>query len=463
MIAIPREIIAFLDKKGGRTLLIKGRAGSGKTILSLSLIKACAQDGIYLSSRVRPEYLYQDCPWIKEQLPSRNIVDATNPLRERISVQEKDISQVIKYSSKEDFLVALYEKVAQLSNPMVVIDSWDAVLSQLPTHPERMEKAVIELSKETRTNLILVGENPEETRLDYLMDGVVRLEQEQIENRRLRVIHLTKLRGVQIHQPQYVFTLQHGMFCSFGRFEVSPIRNPKLWKPLPDTERSFSTGCKDLDDILKGGFRKGSLNLFEEQMDVSRTAEGYVWRCSFFNFLVQHRGVILVAGEGVSPQKIKELSTPYVGEETWNRYVRIGVYGIEESTEPYVIPVKGVSEERYTIWKNAIKELKEKTCNPIQDYTALDTLEFHSGVENTIKKMGQGVRELKNSGDLQIALIKPGLEVSRQIINLSETYFKFQSIFGTAVMYGITPETGFYVIEVDGSKGYPRVKLIPIV
>lgn len=463
MITIPHEIMAFLSKSGGQTLLIKGKAGSGKTILSLSLIKACGTDGIYLSTRVGPEDLYQDCPWIKDQLAKNNIIDATNPLREKMPVHERDFSEVLKYGSKEDFLVALYERVAHLSNPVVVIDSWDAVVSHLPTSEERMEKGVIELCKETGTNLILVGEQPEETRLDYIMDGVINLERTQLDNRRLRIIRLLKLRGVEIHQPQYLFTLENGMFRNFGRFDAKKIENPALWTPVPDSEKYFSTGCEDLDNILKGGFRRGSLNLFEEQLDVSRSAEGYLWRCCLFNFLVQKRGVVLVAGEGVSPQKLKELSVPYVGEETWNQYVRIGVYGIEESDEPYIVAVTGTSEERYGIWKEVVSELRERTEQPIQDYTSMDTLEFRGGVENTIRKMGEAVRELKTSGDLQIALIKPGLKVSQHIINLAETYFKCQSIFGTAVLYGVHPETGFYVIEVDRSEGVPRVKLVPIV
>ncbi len=459
---IPQEILSFLNEKG-RTLLIKGTAGSGKTILSLSLLKACDSNGIYLSTRVGPEDLYRDCPWIEKHLTRRNIIDTTNPLREKVIPRERDFSEVIKYGSKEDFLVALYERVSQLAEPMVVIDSWNAVVHHVHTSEEDIEKGVIELCKETQTNLILVGENPEETRLDYLMDGVVKLEQTQLENRRLRIIHLSKLRGVPICQPQYLFTLENGMFRSFGRFEAKPIKNPKKWVSIPDTEKYFSTGIEDLDKILKGGFRKGSFNLFEEQLDVSRSAEGYVWRCCFFNFLMKKRGNILVAGEGVSPQKLKELSVPYVGEDIWNEYVRIGVYSEEDFDEPYIVAVKGSSEERYETWKSLTTDLKKKTCQPIQDYTALDTLEFRGGVENTIKKMGIAARELKTSGDLQIALIKPGLKVSKQIINLAETYFKFQSIFGTAVMYGVNPETGFYVIEVDGSEGYPRVKLIPIV
>lgn len=463
MIAIPQEILSFLDKKGGRTLLIKGRAGCGKTILSLSLIKACEKSGVYLSTRARPQDLYRDCPWIEEQLSKDNIIDATNPLKEKIAVKERDFSEVIKYGSKDDFLVALYERVTQLSDPVVVIDSWNAVLSQLDASEEHLEKAVLELSKDTSTNLILVGENPEEMRLDYLMDGVVRLEQTQIENRRLRIIHLTKLRGVEIHQPQYVFTLERGMFRSFGRFKGKSIKNPRRWNPIPDTEKHFSTGCEDLDRILEGGFKKGGLNLFEEQLDVSRSAEGYLWRCSLFNFLAQERGVVMVAGEGVSPQKIKELSVPFVGEEIWDKYVRIGVYGIEEADEPYIVPVKGTPEERYAIWKNVFRELKERNDKPIQDYTALDTLEFRSSVEDTIRAMGDAVRDIKNSGDLAIALTKPGLEVSKQVINLAETYLRFQSFFGTAVMYGVHPETGFYVIEVDDSEGYPQVKLVPIV
>ncbi len=467
MIGIPQEILSFLNKRGGTTLLIRGTAGSGKTILSLSLIKACQRNGIYLSTRVRPDDLYQDCPWIQEELSKKNIIDATNPLKEKekepVDRDFTDFSDIIKYASKEDFLVALYKRVEEMEKPVVVIDSWDAVLSELRTPEERMGKAIIELCKERKVNLILITEKPDEGHLDYLMDGVVRLEQTYMENRRLRLIHLVKLRGVEIHQPQYLFTLENGMFRSFGRFEPKPVENPRKWNPIPDSETHFSTGCQDLDRVLKGGFRKGTLNLFEEQLDVSRSAEGYLWRCCLFNFLVQKRGVVMVTGEGVSPQRIKELSVPYVGEDTFNQYVRIGVYNIEATNEPYIVIVKGTSDERYSAWKKVIRELKEKTSQPLQDYTALDTLEFRGGVENTIKKMGDAVRDLKTSKDLQIALIKPGLEVSKQIINLAETYFRFLSIAGTAAMYGVHPETGLYVIEVDGSEGFPRVILIPIV
>jgi len=76
---IPPEIANFLNKIDNAVLLVKGEPGSGKTIFTLQYIANQAKrgQGIYFSTRTNAKSLYSQFPWIKENIPPENIVDAT--------------------------------------------------------------------------------------------------------------------------------------------------------------------------------------------------------------------------------------------------------------------------------------------------------------------------------------------------------------------------------------------------
>jgi len=77
--SIPDEIVKFFSIKGNSTLLVKGKPGSGKTIFSLEcLIKLAKKEcGLYYSTRVDPETVVSQYPYVAEYLPPKNIIDAT--------------------------------------------------------------------------------------------------------------------------------------------------------------------------------------------------------------------------------------------------------------------------------------------------------------------------------------------------------------------------------------------------
>ncbi len=61
---VPSEVIGFLSGKGGRSLIVKGGAGTGKTTFGLELLERVGQPGrsYYLSTRVGDEALYPAVP-----------------------------------------------------------------------------------------------------------------------------------------------------------------------------------------------------------------------------------------------------------------------------------------------------------------------------------------------------------------------------------------------------------------
>ena len=68
------EILRFFQMFPGQTLLIEGRPGTGKTILSLEILREKWALCLHESDQ---EKLYSLFPWIKRIVPERSVVNAT--------------------------------------------------------------------------------------------------------------------------------------------------------------------------------------------------------------------------------------------------------------------------------------------------------------------------------------------------------------------------------------------------
>ncbi|MEM3526110.1 MAG: gas vesicle protein GvpD P-loop domain-containing protein [Candidatus Jordarchaeaceae archaeon] len=91
-ISIPKEIEQFLSQKESVSLMIKGSPGTGKSILALSTIKSLGlTESFYLTTRVKPQRLVSDFPWIRDMLFPEHIVDATATIfpSSRVDVEGK--------------------------------------------------------------------------------------------------------------------------------------------------------------------------------------------------------------------------------------------------------------------------------------------------------------------------------------------------------------------------------------
>src|SRR3989449_436896 len=147
---------------------------------------------------------------------------------------------------------------------LVLIDSIDALAEHYGIPAGRLitvlQKDLVEGSKQ---NVLYVLESSGETRLDYLGDGVVSLASTDHQGRRLRVLTIEKLRGQQIQQHRYLYTLDGGRLTAFDiREEVRPVK-PQLWRPVKDLSKdAVSFGLEPLDR-LTGGLYRGRVVAFE--------------------------------------------------------------------------------------------------------------------------------------------------------------------------------------------------------
>jgi len=471
---IPPEICHFFSIGKSNSLLVKGPPGTGKTIFSLQCVKDL-QDrvtGIYFSTRVDAKSLYQHFPWIKEQIPLENVVDATKS----IVPKNIDFTYVIDYSSLPDFLKGLYSithRVSQQQTPIIVVDSIDALAANVKMPVEEVCSTLVNFAKNTQSQMILVTERHDTSMIDYMVDGVIKLERKFIKNRLLRKMTIEKLRGAEISNPVYYFTLQNGRFQYFKKlptyywldasykFEYHPpIKDGKSTKFFDSG--NFSLGAEAIDKIF-GGVRRGSFILFEVDDKMILKDVISVTFPTVENFLTQNRYVIMTPTENLHPDLLFKLLNKLVGEEKTSKYFKylnqILQY-VEQSSE-----IK--RSERRRILKllidaiNKFKEDHEKSNLLL--YLFIDTLESIAGTNDVFRVLSSIAAKIKMEEDLCIALkLVSGREECEHYRKIADIVIKLFTLNGIVFLYGVKPATKLYNVNIDLKPRHPKLTMIPI-
>ena len=502
---IPEEIRKFFEMDGSRSLMIKGPAGTGKTTLALQIMEdlGTPESSFYLTTRVSDEALFQQFPWLREEERKRKVVDAGKVLLESLYGKKKEpeippetsetigvAKRFLKNLSEEstpekversylNHIFAKYGRIPEIeytydridsilpNKAMVVIDSVEGLTHK---HGIDQEDFIMMLQKDlveaSNTHVIFVLEKEEAPDLEYLVDGVVDLNADEEDSKRMREISLEKLRSVHIAQPKYVFTLNRGKYRSFDiNDNISDMVGK--WDPIPDPPGKYSTGTPDLDVLLGGGFRKGSYNVLELDPHVSLDDFYLLMRPIWMNFTMHGRGIVGVLVGGDTPDHIMKDATRFLGEEKAfelaEKHIRIVDYFSEEDDRPFVMPMAGKdTDEIIEMYTENISKLRGDG-RPLMDYVGFDTIEYLRGDDIAIKDLLSTVSRTKRSDDIGLCVVRPGLKLTQEIMNLADTYIRLFVRDRVLFVYGVKPKTGIYAVVVDEEKGLPHVRLEPMV
>ena len=503
-ISIPSEIRTFFGKAGGRSLLVKGPAGSGKTTFALQLLEDMAdpEKSFYLSSRVSDKALFGQFPWLEKGVMKNRIIDASRILLQHLhsDMEEEetpDIDKMEKLSSARDFLRSVsdeplappskvdrtrlavllernrmpeleraYDQIeANLPDKsMIIIDSIEGITNKYSLEDDEFVTCIQkDLVEGSNVDVVFVLEDDEARMLEYLVDGVVKMTYKSRDGRRTRKILLEKLRGTQILQPSYLITLNEGRFNSFDRFKMNEV-DIRPWEALPDVDGQYSTGIADLDVLVGGGYDAGSYNVIEVDENVSNEEYHSVVVPILLNFMSQDRGIFAVLTGGDHAESMKKDLVKFISEEQFDNHIRIADYFTPTSTAPYIMALgTRNADEALRTWKSNQEFLRGSGNKPIMDFTGFDTLEYLRGGEVAIQHLLDAVAKIKISEDLGIGILKPGLRLTQEIMNMADTYFKIISIDKCPCIYGVKPKTMIFGIVNDVDKGTPNIKLVPIV
>ena len=453
----------------GGLIVLAGCPGTGKTIFSAQfLYRGCAdygESGVYASFAESREVFLEN---MKALGCDFERLEGEGKFRflDLLTVKEENVPHIVNM---------IFEEVMGAGAKRLVIDSLSAMAQAFKEpHEVRvlLHSVLSKICRSLECTTLLITESSCEDKAAYgvegfVADGLILLKKSREEGgRHLRKLELDKMRGTPTPQTEFVFTLKGG-FKLFPPFKVKQVEKPQRLKPQPDTAQFFSTGSPDLDEMLGGGYPKGSAVLMEIEEHISTLQYHLILSPTCWNFLTHGRGVIIIPSAGVDVNLIlKRCEEGGLTREEITNLLKIcvkGDYGIK--LEPYLVPFKGENiSEDYKRYLEAEEELMERTGQPILRVTGADTLISAYGLKEALSVWNFDASRIRETGGLGILILKPGYsKLAKILAATADVHLKIARECGVPIVYGIKPRTGFYAIEMDVSKGYAMPKLTPII
>ena len=193
---IPYELLEFV-RRDTYSLLVKGYAGAGKTTLSLTILRTLKikNNFFYISTRLSPKQLFVYYPWLGRYVDIAPNHDETPPLAsssQRIGYNLSSFEDA-RLDEPESLFERITNQLMDVKAPIIIIDSWDAIASFMDKEARLNNERVLQTWRERAgAKLIFISENPIDTTLDFLVDGIVELNQKLHDGMRIREIALHK-------------------------------------------------------------------------------------------------------------------------------------------------------------------------------------------------------------------------------------------------------------------------------
>ncbi len=415
--------------------------------------------GLYISTRVSKGKLERQYPYVKELIEKGELVEATPRAR---GAKFEDL----RFGRATNILESVFESVTKLKKPLIVLDSWDSIAKELDLKERlRIEKSLVGIAEENEAKLVFISEEPHLTTTDYLVDAIITLKDEEIEGRRIRRIEWNKLRGSEIPQKSFLFTLHGGRFKIFQRARVedwTELRARKF-EPRKHTKTHYSSGSEDLDDLFEGGLRKGSTILLEVGKTVPPDWQLPLLASIELNFLALNGCAVNMSHASIAPITFKEAIARHLSEDIVKSRFRIGLYE-EHRSDPCFFMLDRTSTEKSfeKLWSEAMK-VKGVSGRPCIVFVDLDIEEaIHPGNE-LLKCVLELSLEIRQFNDVLVLKLEEDNEIKGKLLAFCDRHVKLDVADATLVTYSIRPPSRICHLEYDYSKGYPIVKLTPIV
>lgn len=475
----PREVSRFLTGDPGHTLLVNGAPGTGKTLFTIRGLDVLDRnsDVLYVSTRVNEDTVYE------MYLEEHSSLDKTHILD--LSQDPFDLPLDVDVPFEKLNLDSLLEWIQQVKTASkrltIAFDSWDLIYEYLATRHddppdiETVTNKLVALAHQEDIRLLLVSETTDSSPIEYIVDGVVRLQVSEDERGRTRRhLLLEKLRGVRIGNRLRPITLANGQFQAINPVELSRVHTRTgdgTWQPRPNSKAKFSTGISDLDPILSGGYNRGSVVHLELGTDLSRDAWSVLTLPTIRNFLANKMSVAVVPPREGSPGLLYNDLSSALTPQTFDVYCHVletyagsprseGEFEEEPSTSisgEVESPVEG-GQLDYESYIKYIEHVRKKSDGPLLHVISMDTAQAAFETQ-----LGDFANYVALHNDLMILITKPGTNLRKRAGRVADMHFRLERSGEAIVLYGENPLTPLLGIGLGQSQANPKITLTEMV
>ena len=472
--SIPSELRQFVQRNT-YSLLIKGSAGTGKTTLSLTILRALRvkSNFFYISTRISPKQLFVYYPWLGKFVG-----------RPKISESDEMSGQGYNLSSFEDARLdepeSLFERITNqlmdVKAPIIIIDSWDAIASFMDKEARLNNERVLQIWRERAgAKLIFINEDPNDTTLDFLVDGIVHLERKYYGDVMVRQILLSKLRGIMINRSTYIYSLNNGIFRSYDAYRpydfditTSQARLYEAENPLLSIseEGYITSGHKVLDKILGGGYMRKKLVLIDIESNVNMSVIMAFLYPIMSNFVLSNNPILFHPFDGmdsndvISYLKIEDLNM----HQNWLINISCHLRKTDGKSDQNLVQTEDYDnpKEYFDYLQNVVIKTRQQYPNKFL-LCIMGTRISHKITKYAETSEMDIFRFIRANTDLTLIVSGNPQNTSHYVSEMCDVHMKFTTLKGSLFLQILMPKPSLYAVLPPASPSSPTIRLDPVV
>ena len=351
---------------------------------------------------------------------------------------------------------SLFERITNqlmdIKSPIIIIDSWDAIASFMDKEARLNNERVLQTWRERAgAKLIFISEQPADTTLDFLVDGIVELKQIYYNNVKIRQMFLQKLRGTRITRASYLYTLENSIFHSFAPYQ--PIKFEPYRRSIADVSEfskgdNIGSGFPTLDASLGTGFPRKGLVLLELDSHVSMTIAMIFLQRIVSNFVSGGNPVLLLPANWMEPSSILRFfeTFPPDGKKSLFKILWTGkAYKISKNL---ILPIKNETSDQLLAALVKMKQrYRDKFLLNIMCTEAVQSLYRARKMRDEMKNV---LSRIMAHADLSIVVLTRSQEDILQFVSeVSNIHLRFMMINDTLFLQSLVPSSNLFSLIFD--------------